>query len=74
LCGGTDDGCLEIDNNVAERASRIVAVERRIASRRSKTCHARAVAIYTVIQTCKANGIDPQAYIARDIARILSNW
>jgi transposase len=35
---------------------------------------ARAAAIYTVIQTCKANGVDPQAYIADVIARIADNW
>ena len=30
----------------------------------------RAAFIYTVIQTCKANGVDPQAYIADVIARV----
>ncbi|MGI4948029.1 MAG: transposase domain-containing protein [Janthinobacterium lividum] len=34
----------------------------------------RAAAIYTVIQTCKANGVDPQAYIADVIARVADDW
>ncbi|RSU89332.1 transposase domain-containing protein, partial [Sphingomonas koreensis] len=31
-------------------------------------------AIYTVIQTCKANGVDPHAYIADVIARVAGDW
>ena len=34
----------------------------------------RAAAIYTVIQTCKANGVGPQAYIADVIARVADDW
>jgi hypothetical protein len=34
----------------------------------------RAAAIYTVIQTCKANHIDPQAYITDVIAKIGDDW
>jgi hypothetical protein len=34
----------------------------------------RAAAIYTVVQTCKANGVDPQAYIADVIARVAGDW
>lgn len=34
----------------------------------------RAAAIYTVIQTCKANDVDPQAYIADVIAKIADDW
>lgn len=34
----------------------------------------RAAAIYTVIETCKLNGIEPQAYIADFIARIAGDW
>ena len=70
-----DDGRLEIDNNIAERALRGVAVGRRnwlFAG--SRTGGERAAAIYTVIQTCKANGVDPQAYIADVIARVAGDW
>lgn len=70
-----DDGRLEIDNNIAERALRGVAVGRRnwlFAG--SRAGGERAAAIYTVIQICKANGVDPQAYIADVIAKIAGDW
>ncbi|WP_409530301.1 IS66 family transposase [Sphingomonas sp.] len=69
------DGRLEIDNNIAERALRGVAIGRRnrlFAG--SRVGGERAAAIYTVIQTCKANDVDPQAYIADVIAKIASDW
>jgi hypothetical protein len=40
----------------------------------SKAGGERAAAIYTVIETCKLNGVDPQAYIADVIAKIAGNW
>lgn len=70
-----DDGRLEIDNNIAERALRCVAVGRRnwlFAG--SQVGGERAAAILTVIETCKANGVEPQAYIADIIAKIAANW
>ncbi|MFL0587507.1 transposase, partial [Sphingomonas olei] len=75
LCRFLGDGRLEIDNNIAERALRGVAVGRRnwlFAG--SRAGGERAAAIYTVIQTCKANGVDPQAYIADVIARVAGDW
>ena len=75
LCRFLDDGRLEIDNNIAERALRGIAVGRRnwlFAG--SRASGERAAAIYTVIQTCKANGVDPQAYIADVIAKIADDW
>ena len=69
------DGRLEIDNNIAERALRGVAVGRRnwlFAG--SRAGGERAAAIYTVIQTCKANGVDPHAYIADVIAKVAGDW
>ena len=75
LCRFLDDGRLEIDNNIAERALRGVAVGRRnwlFAG--SRAGGERAAAIYTVIQTCKANGVDSEAYIADVIARVADDW
>ncbi len=40
----------------------------------SPTSGMRAAAIYTVIETCKANSIDPQAYIADVTAKIAAGW
>jgi len=34
----------------------------------------RAAAIYSVIETCKLNGIEPQAYIADVIEKIANGW
>jgi transposase len=70
-----NDGLLEIDNNIAERALRGIAIGRKnwlFAG--SKTGGERAAAIYTVIETCKANSIDPQAYIADVTAKIAADW
>lgn len=70
-----DDGRLEIDNNIAERSLHGIAVGRRnwlFAG--SRVGGERTAAICTVIETCKLNGIDPQAYIADVIARIANDW
>jgi len=66
-----DDGRLEIDNNIAERAIRPIAIGRKnwlFAG--SQAGGERAAVIYSVIETAKMNGIEPQAYIADVIARI----
>jgi len=70
-----DAGEAEIDNNIAERAMRSVAIGRKnwlFAG--SKAGGERAAAIYSVIETCKLNGIEPQAYIADVIEKIASDW
>lgn len=70
-----NDGCLEIDNNIAERAMRSIAIGRKnwlFAG--SKACGERAAAIDTVIETCKLNSVEPQAYIADVIAKIAGDW
>lgn len=70
-----DDGRLEIDNNIAERAIRSIAIGRKnwlFAG--SKAGGERAAAIYTVIETCKLNGVEPQAYIVDVIAKIAGDW
>ena len=57
-----DDGRLEITNNAAERAIRPLALGRKnwlFAG--SDTGGERAAAIYTLIETAKLNGLDPEA-------------
>lgn len=69
-----DDGHLEIDNNIAERSLRAVAVgSRNWLFAGSKRYGERTAAILTVIETCKLGGVDPQAYIAYVIAK-LAAW
>ena len=59
-----DDGRLEIDNNRAENTLRGVALGRKnwlFAG--SDTGGERAAVVYSLIETCKLNGIDPEAYL-----------
>lgn len=70
-----DEGAAEIDNNIAERSIRGIAVGRKnwlFAG--SRAGGERAAAIYSVIETCKLNGIEPQAYIAETLEKIAGNW
>ena len=67
----TTDGRLEISNNAAERAIRPLALGRKnwlFAG--SDTGGERAATIYTIIETAKLNGLDPEAYLSAVIARI----
>lgn len=61
-----DDGCIALDNNPAERALQSVAVGRKnylfAGSGRGAD---RAVVFYTLIETVKFNGLDPEAYLRR---------
>lgn len=66
-----DDGGIEIDNNAAERALRVVALGRKnYLFAGSDAGGERAAAIYTLIGTAKLNGIDPEAYLREALARI----
>jgi hypothetical protein len=70
-----DDGHLEIDNNIADRAIRPVAVGRKNwLFAESKAGDDHAAAVYSVIETAKLNGLEPQAYIADVIAKIAGDW
>jgi transposase len=66
-----DDGRLEIDNNAVERALRGVALGRKnYLFAGSDTGGQRAAAIYSLIETAKLNGLDPEAYLHDVLARI----
>jgi transposase len=70
-----EDGRLEIDNLVAERALRGVAIGRRnwlFAG--SKAGGERAAVIYSIIETCKLNGVEPFAYISGVMQKIAEGW
>lgn len=65
------DGRLEISNNAAERAIRPLALGRKnwlFAG--SDTGGERAAAMYTLIETAKLNGLDPEAYLRDVLGRI----
>jgi transposase len=66
-----DDGRAEVDNNAAERSIRGTALGRKnwlFAG--SDTGGERVAAIYSLIETCKLNGIDPEAYLRAVLTRI----
>ena len=66
-----DDGHLEISNNAAERAIRPLALGRKnwlFAG--SDAGGERAAAVYTLIETAKLNGLDPEAYLRDVLGRI----
>ncbi len=65
------DGRACIDNSAAERAMRPIAVGRRNWTfAGSDAGGERAAAIYSLIETAKLHGLDPEAYLRRVIERI----
>jgi transposase len=67
----TTDGRLDICNNAAERAIRPLALGRKNwLFSGSDSGGERAATIYTIIQTAKLNGLDPEAYLRTLITRI----
>jgi transposase len=66
-----DDGRLEIDNNAAERALRVVALGRKnFLFAGSDGGGESAAAIYSLIGSAKLNGIDPESYLRNVLSRI----
>lgn len=67
----TLDGRLEMSNNAAERAIRPLTLGRRNWTfLGSDTGGDRAAVFFTIIQTCKLNGVNPEAYLTDIIRRI----
>jgi transposase len=66
-----DHGVLELDNNCAERAMRPIALGRKNYLFMGSQAGGNAAAIaYTLIETAKLNGVDPQAWLTDTLARI----
>jgi transposase len=66
-----DDGRLGLDNNPAERALRGVVIGRKnYLFAGSDAGGRRAAAMYSLIETAKLNGLNPQAYLADVLLRI----
>jgi transposase len=66
-----EDGRLSIDNNLAERLLRGIALTRKnFLFLGSNAGGDRAAIIYTVAETAKLNGLDPEAYIAALLDRL----
>jgi transposase len=66
-----DHGFLEIDNNSAERSMRCVALGRKNYLFMGSESGGKSAAIaYTLIETAKLNGVDPQAWLTDTLGRI----
>ncbi len=73
LCRFLDDGRIEIDSNVVERAIRPLALNRKNALFAGSDGGGEHWAtIASLIETCKLNDIDPEAYLADVINRIVA--
>lgn len=73
LCRFLDDGRVEIDSNVVERSIRPIALNRKNALFAGSDGGGEHWAtIASLVETCKLNGVDPQAYLADVIARIVA--
>lgn len=71
LCRYTDDGRLEMTNNAAERAIRPLTLGRRNWTfLGSDAGGERAAVFFTLIQSCKLNEVNPEAYLADLVGRI----
>ena len=71
LAAYLDDGRIEIDNSAAERALRGVAIGRKnYLFAGSDAGGERAAIAYTLIETARINGVDPQAWLADVLSRI----
>ena len=66
-----EDGMLEIDNNAAERALRVVALGRKnFLFAGSDQGGERAAAMYSLLGSAKLNGLDPEIYLQHVLERI----
>jgi len=75
LCRFAGDGRIEIDNNTVERSIRPLALTRKnalFAGSDGGAGHWAAIA--SLIETCKLNGVDPQAYLAAVITLIVQGY
>ena len=69
------DGRLAIDNNAAERGLRTIAVTRKnFLFLGSDEGGLRAAHIYTIVESARLNGLNPNAYLADVIDRLAKGW
>ena len=67
-----DDGRIEIDSNTVERSIRPLALTRKNALFAGSDRGAESWAVIaSLIETCKLNGVDPYAYLADTLTRIV---
>jgi transposase len=70
-----DDGRIELDTNIVERSIRPLVLNRKNALFAGHDQGAENWAcIASLIETCKLHGVDPQAYIADVLTRLVNLW
>lgn len=70
-----EDGRIELDTNIVERSMRPVALTRKNALFAGHDDGAENWAILaSLIETCKLHGINPQAYLADVLTRLVNLW
>ena len=70
-----DDGRIELDTNIVERGIRPIVLNRKNALFAGHDQGAENWAcIASLIETCKLNGVDPQAYITDVLTKLVNLW
>jgi transposase len=70
-----DDGRIELDTNIVERGIRPIVLNRKNALFAGHDEGAENWAcIASLIETCKLNGVDPQAYFADVLSKLVNLW
>jgi transposase len=70
-----DDGRLEIDNGIVERELRRVAIGRRNWLFAGSDVGAeRAAVAYTILATCRMQGVEPYSYLVDVLRKLSSGW
>ena len=70
-----EDGRIELDTNIVERAIRPIALNRKNALFAGHDeGAANWAAIASLIETCKLGGVDPQAYLADVLTKLVNLW
>ena len=70
-----DDGRIEIDSNTVERSMRPIALNRKNALFAGSDEGAENWAMLaSLIETCKLHGINPEAYLADVLTKLVNNW
>src|SRR4249920_2328763 len=70
-----EDGRIEIDSNTVERSMRPIALNRKNALFAGHDVGAENWAcLASLVETCKLHGIDPQAYFADVLTKLVNLW
>ena len=70
-----DDGRVEIDSNTVERSMRPIALNRKNALFAGSDEGGENWALLaSLIETCKLNGVNPQAWLTDVLTRLVNNW